>query len=57
MQISFKDTKMFEQLMDEFSQIYQHEECNTALRSFIKFRLYKLFGTEYDISGHLKKQL
>lgn len=57
MKISFTDTQMFMQLMDEFSRIYQHEKCPEAIKSFMVFRLYKLFGTDYDIKGQLKKKL
>ena len=45
---------MFEQLMEEFKEIYQHEQCTPALQSFIKFRLYKLIGTEYDVKKFLE---
>lgn len=57
LQISFTDIEIFEELMELFRRIYQHEQCTPEMQTYIKLELYRVLDNKkLDLDGLLRKR-
>lgn len=55
MEIRFTDTGMFEQLMNLYSDVYNHELCSPELQTYMRLRLTYLIGSECNVRKCLER--
>ena len=54
MKISLTDTDVYVDLLKLVRDIYQHQNCNPALRTYVKLRLKQLYRGDLDFDGFLR---